>query len=95
MSDFSFIKIVCAPGHYFNIDRLGIWVRKWGMKFQPVKCNMMQLTYKHNKIQPSYTLDGTVLENVESIKYFGVTITSDLRWNDCSSLITEKDHLNS
>ena len=33
-----------------DIDRLGIWARKWGMRFQPVKCNMMQLTKKHNKI---------------------------------------------
>ena len=27
------------------------------------------------------TLEGTVLENVDSIKYLGVTITSDLKWN--------------
>ena len=64
-----------------DIDRLGIWARKWRMRFQPVKCNMMQLTKKHNKIQASYTLEGTVLENVESIKYLGVTISSDLKWN--------------
>ena len=48
------------------------------MRFQPVKCNMMQLTKKHNKIDASYT---PVLENVESIKNLGVTITSDLKWN--------------
>ena len=36
------------------------------MRFQPVKCNMMQLTNKHNKIDASYTLEGTVLENVEA-----------------------------
>ena len=41
-------------------------------RFQPVKCNIMQLTKKHNKIQASYTLEGTVLENVEIIKYLGV-----------------------
>ena len=44
------------------------------MRFQPVKCNMMQLTKKHNKIQASYTLEGTVLEYVESLKYLRVTI---------------------
>ena len=59
-----------------DIDRLGSWARKWGMRFQPVKCNMMQLTNKRtSKIQASYKLEGTVLENVESIKYLGVTIT--------------------
>ena len=65
-----------------DIDRLGNWARKWGMIFQPVKCNMMQLTRKRlNKIQASYTLEGTALENVDNIKYLGVTITTDLKWN--------------
>ena len=46
--------------------RLGSWARKWGMRFQPVKCNMMQLTRKRiKKIHASYTLEGTNLENVE------------------------------
>ena len=39
-----------------DIDRLGNWAMKWGLRFQPVKCNMMQLTRKHsNKFQASYT----------------------------------------
>ena len=46
------------------------------MIFQPVKCNIMQITrMKTNKIEVSYALEGTVLENVDSIKYLGVTIT--------------------
>ena len=50
------------------------------MRFQPVKYNMMQLTNKNlNKIQASYTLEGTVLENVDNIKYLDVTITNDLK----------------
>ena len=73
-----------------DIDRLGSWARKWGMRFQPVKCNM-QLTRKRiKKIHASYTLEGTNLENVESIKYLGVTITSDLRWNTHVSNVCTK-----
>ena len=61
------------------------------MRFQPVKCNMMQLTRKRiKKIHASYTLEGTDLENVESIKYLGVIIISDLRWNTHVSNVCTK-----
>ena len=74
-----------------DIDRLGCWARKWGMRFQPVKCNIMQITRKRiKKINASYNLEGTVLENVENIKYLGVTITNDLKWNTHVSNICTK-----
>ena len=62
------------------------------MRFQPVRRNMMQITRKRIKtIHASYTLEGTVLENVENIKYLvGVTITNDLRWNTHVSNICTK-----
>ena len=64
---------------------------KWGMRFQPVKLNMMQLTRKHlNKIQASYTLEDTVFENVDNIINLGVTITNDLKWNTHISNICTK-----
>ena len=52
----------------------------------------MQITRKRtNEIEASYTLEGTVLENVDSIKYLGVTITHALRWNThISSMCTKQ-----
>ena len=74
-----------------DIDRLGCWARKWGMRFQPVKCNIMQITKKRIKnTNASYNLEGTVLDSVENIKYLGITITNDLKWNTHASNICTK-----
>ena len=65
-----------------DFNRLGRWARKWGMRFQPTKCNMMLLTRKRvKKAIATYTLEETILEKVDRIKYLGVTITNDLRRN--------------
>ena len=57
-----------------DIDQLGKWPR--GMIFQPVKCNIMQLTRKRiKKINAVYSLEGKVLKNVDNIKYLDVTIS--------------------
>ena len=61
------------------------------MRFQPVKCNMVQLAKMlTDKIQASNTTEGIVLENAESIKYLGVTVTNDLKWNTHNSNICTK-----
>ena len=61
------------------------------MRFQPVKCNIMQITRKAiKKTNASYHLEETVLDNVENIKYLGVAITNDLKWNTYVSNICTK-----
>ena len=50
-----------------DIDQFGCWARKWDMRFQPVKCNMMQIIRERiEKIHASFTLEGMVLENGKS-----------------------------
>ena len=61
------------------------------MKFQPVICNVMQLTRKRvKKISAVYPLEGTVLENVGNIEYFGVAVSKDLKWNTHVSNVCTK-----
>ena len=48
-----------------DIGRLVCWARQWGMRFQPVKCNIMQIhvTRKRTtKTDTSYSLAGTLIE---------------------------------
>ena len=60
-----------------DLGHFGCWARSWGLRSQVVKCNIMQLTRKRIKIiNASYTLE--VLDNIEKIKYLGLTINSRL-----------------
>ena len=64
------------------------------MRFQPVKCNIMQLTRKRiKKISAVYSLERTVLENVDNIKYLGVTVSKDLKWNTHVTMFAQKHFL--
>ena len=56
-----------------------------------MKCNILQLTRKWiKKIHAVYSLEGTVLENIDNIKYLGVTISKDLKWNTHVSNVCTK-----
>ena len=50
----------------------------------------MRVSRKRDPLNYEYTLHGKVLEVVESVKHLGVTITSDLRWNQHISNIETK-----
>ena len=62
------------------------------MKFNVVKCHSMRVTRhppdKH--IQFDYTLHKQRLEQVQSAKYLGITISDDLDWGQHISEISSK-----
>ena len=56
-----------------------------------MKCNIMQFTRKRIKnINAIYSLEGTVLENVDNNKYRGLTISKDLKWDTHVSNVCTK-----
>ena len=60
------------------------------MHFHPEKCQVLSITKKRKPLDTTYYLHGHPLEKVESAKYLGVNITSDLKWTRHINTICQK-----
>ena len=54
----------------------------WQMKFNVAKCYSMRLTLhlRNNQLHFNYSLHQQILEQVQSAKYLGITITDNMEW---------------
>ena len=73
-----------------DLDKLSVWEKNWKMAFHPAKCNVLSVSRKKKPVTFDYHLHGNVLEHVQSAKYLGCTITSDLDWHEHISNICSK-----
>ena len=64
-----------------DLDRLSEWEDKWMMEFHPGKCEVISITRKRNPQIHGYTIHGHQLRHVSCVKYLGLTVSADLRWN--------------
>jgi myo-inositol-hexaphosphate 3-phosphohydrolase len=64
-----------------DLNKLAKWEERWTMSFHPEKCNILTISRKKQPIMTSYTLHGQQLEHETTAKYLGVSITSDMKWN--------------
>ena len=62
----------------------------WQMKFNIDKCFILRVGRTKHKLVHSYTLHNQNLSETDSAKYLGLTITSDLQWNQHINNITNK-----
>ena len=62
------------------------------MKFNVAKCHSMRVTLQqhHKQIPFDYSLHNQTLENVQSAKYLGITITDNMDWGQHISEISSK-----
>ena len=75
-----------------DLTSLGQWEADWQMKFAVTKCHSMRVTrhLHHKQILFDYSLHNQTLENVQSAKYFGITISDNMDWGQHISDISPK-----
>ena len=75
-----------------DLTSLFQWEADWQMKFNVAKCHSMRVTrHQHQKqILFDYSLHNQTLENVQSAKYLGITITDNMDWGQHVSEISSK-----
>ena len=62
----------------------------WQMQFNIDKCFILRVGRPKHKLVHSYTLHNQNLSETDSAKYLGLTITSDLQWNQHINNVTNK-----
>jgi len=73
-----------------DLDNLARWEKQWLMEFNAEKCEVIHIGRKRQTIKHDYTLHDQTLRTADSAKYLGVTVSSNLSWNDHISNITKK-----
>ena len=79
------LKLI-ANAHKFNditadLKSLEEWEQLWSVTFNIDKCKVMHLVPNDNPGN-SYILNGVVLDSVQSETDLGVSVSSDLKWDD-------------
>jgi hypothetical protein len=64
------------------LDKLTSWSKKWGMKFNPKKCEILSTKVSNTYISYDYKISGCVLKRVNKFNDLGVTLSDDLTWNE-------------
>lgn len=88
-------RVIRMPGDseqlQMDLQALEKWEKTWLMSFNPTKCSVIRITPKNQKAEEtSYMLHGHTLATEDASKYLGVTLTSNLSWNEHVENITAK-----
>lgn len=64
-----------------SLDKIAQWCVTWGMEINVSKTKCMTISHKKSPIAFNYKMAGSDVTRTDSLKYLGVTITGNLKWN--------------
>ena len=70
------------------------WEKMWSMQFHPDKCQLLRITNKRQPISFDYRIHGHTIQREDSIRYLGLTISSNMSWNHHIDTICKKARSN-
>ena len=65
-----------------DLDALVEWALKWGMEYNPKKCQILTISNRQSPFVYMYELVGSALKHVDFATYLGVTINKSLDFGD-------------
>ena len=73
-----------------DLSALELWGDTWGMRFNATKCNIMRISRSRNPLTRMYSLCNHVLSEVDTAKYLGINLSSELSWSPHVSSVVSK-----
>ena len=70
-----------------DLRELEQWASRWGMRFNAKKCYVISI---RNTSSHFYDLDNTILLQVTSNPYLGITLSEDLQWSTIFKMSPKK-----
>ena len=61
-----------------DLSSLELWGDTWGMHFNATKCNIMRISRSRNPLTRMYSLCNHMLSEVDTAKYLGTNLSSEL-----------------
>ena len=73
----------------YDLDALQVWAKRWGMRFNVSKCNVLRVARRNTlPLNYFYMIGDEIIKEVSYAKYLGVTLSCDMSWENHIDTIT-------
>ena len=73
-----------------DLNHVSLWCQLNNMALNPTKSTYLRVTRSTHPIDTSYSICNLQVPSVKAVKILGVTVTSDLKWNNHTAVIRNK-----